>query len=99
VLVNRPCPVRLALAVAQDDKAQMVAALGGAPEALPKRDECSPVSPVSMWSACDDELDADEDAALPPLRFAAGDAAGPGWITVDRPLSYVYAGQGPYVSR
>jgi hypothetical protein len=32
-----------------------------------------------------------------PLKLSKND--GPGWYTFDRPLLYMYAGQGPYVAR
>jgi sphingosine kinase len=40
--------------------------------------------------------DAESDA-LPSLRYSIDDTDG--WITVDEPILYLYAGKGPYVSR
>jgi sphingosine kinase len=34
---------------------------------------------------------------LPPLRYSTDDTDG--WITVDEPILYLYAGKGPYVGR
>lgn len=34
---------------------------------------------------------------LPELKHSAAD--GEGWITFDKPILYIYAGKGPYVSR
>ncbi|KAJ3478301.1 hypothetical protein NLI96_g9856 [Meripilus lineatus] len=39
-----------------------------------------------------------EAEVLPPLRFASDTSETEGWITFDRPVSYMYAGKGPYVS-
>jgi len=36
-------------------------------------------------------------AAMPPLRFSIDDTDG--WITIDEPILYLYAGKGPYVGR
>ena len=35
--------------------------------------------------------------SVPPLTQVVGE--NDGWITVDRPMVYIYAGQGPYVGR
>lgn len=42
-------------------------------------------------------LSDEEAAVLPPLEHDADDRSG--WITFDKPLLYLYAGQGPYVGR
>ncbi len=34
---------------------------------------------------------------LPPLRFSGNGSSSEGWITFDKPVTYLYAGKGPYV--
>ena len=38
-----------------------------------------------------------ENGSLPPLKYSMEDTDG--WITVDEPILYLYAGKGPYVGR
>lgn len=38
-----------------------------------------------------------ESEKLPPLRYAGDITESDGWITFDKPVTYVYAGKGPYV--
>jgi sphingosine kinase len=38
-----------------------------------------------------------ETGTLPPLKYSIEDMDG--WITVDEPILYLYAGKGPYVGR
>jgi sphingosine kinase len=35
--------------------------------------------------------------AMPPLKYSIDDTDG--WITIDEPILYLYAGKGPYVGR
>lgn len=39
----------------------------------------------------------DGESTLPPLKYSMDDTDG--WITVDEPILYLYAGKGPYVAR
>ena len=39
----------------------------------------------------------DVEVPVPPLTQAVGEKDG--WVTVEKPSLFVYAGQGPYVSR
>lgn len=51
-----------------------------------------PASPSSSSVAEDAES-----GALPPLKYSMNDTDG--WITVDEPILYLFAGKGPYVGR
>ena len=37
-------------------------------------------------------------SGLPPLQHIGPDASDDGWITFDKPFTYLFAGKGPYVS-
>lgn len=44
-------------------------------------------------------VSAKEVNTLPDLQHTSVNPQGDGWITFDKPLLYVYAGKGPYVSK
>jgi sphingosine kinase len=83
VLAWKPCPVQLSIKVVEQDKAKMVENL----EANRTRvnNQQLPSSPEQNFGT-----------SLPPLKYTNDNE---GWITFDKPLCYIYAGQGPYVAR
>ncbi|KAH9952236.1 ATP-NAD kinase-like domain-containing protein [Amylocystis lapponica] len=104
VLTMNPCPVKLSIKVAESDKDKMVQTMqtsrsGG----RTRHDARSQLDSVDK-SASDTDVAPDTPSsshgppsALPELQHSAPDAEG--WITFEKPLSYVYGGKGPYVSR
>jgi sphingosine kinase len=82
VIPFRPCPVKLSIKVAEQDKHTMVKTLTARQEMANK--EISPTEDCPLVS-------------LPSLKYSAEEEDG--WITIDKPLLYIYAGQGPYVGR
>lgn len=85
----RACPIQLSVKVAENDKKRMVQNF------QTRRNEYGksiptppPLSPVAKDT---------ESSSLPPLKYSIDDMDG--WITVDEPILYLYAGKGPYVSR
>lgn len=80
-----PCPVQLSVKVAEQDKDKMA-------EIAHARNQ----SPTPFAEENAAELLAHANS-LPPLKYLPDDNEG--WYTVDDPVLFVYAGQGPYVSR
>ncbi|KDQ60793.1 hypothetical protein JAAARDRAFT_31774 [Jaapia argillacea MUCL 33604] len=83
VLRFKPCPVTLSIKVAERDKVKMAEYIRSV---QPKDDEIH---------RQEDQLDQPHDT-LPPLKHSDLDED---WISLDTPLLYIYAGQGPYVGR
>ncbi|KZT09459.1 uncharacterized protein LAESUDRAFT_694967 [Laetiporus sulphureus 93-53] len=105
VLKMKRCPVKLSIKVADSDKKQMVQKLHGYHA---KARACtSPAEvPISAEDTAADDDSTTAPSSAPPLSPTDPKASSPlsppdseGWSTFVRPLSYVYAGKGPYVSR
>ncbi|KAL6300521.1 ATP-NAD kinase-like domain-containing protein [Sparassis latifolia] len=106
VIVKRRCPVKLSIKVAEADKHRMVHNLHNSrskttlrsPRAEPPSPDSGPATPKSPLPPM---------SPLPPLSLPSAtlpelqhtDADADGWIAFDKPLVYMYAGKGPYVSR
>lgn len=87
------CPVKVAIKVAEHDK-EVMAHRSNALRASAK----SPVLVTPVESLPDNTNLTDEEAAqLPALQHTGNQDDS--WIEFDKPITYVYAGQGPYVSR
>lgn len=89
VLAFKPCPVELFINIAQNDKQTMV-------QEFAKK--CNNEDALFERLDQPETLDgAEEDDALPLLRFNSDDAQN--WTKITTPFSYLYAGKGPYVGR
>jgi sphingosine kinase len=87
------CPVKVAIKVAERDKEAM-AHRSNTLRASAK----SPVLETPVESHPDNTDLTDEEAVqLPALQYTGNQDDS--WIEFDKPITYVYAGQGPYVSR
>ena len=84
VIPFRPCQIQLSIKVAEEDKNTMVQAFMARREKIKK--ELPPTS-----------LDECQETSLPRLNYSIDEEDG--WIVIDKPLLYVYAGKGPYVGR
>ncbi|EFI28368.1 hypothetical protein CC1G_13902 [Coprinopsis cinerea okayama7 len=84
VLAFEACPVQLSIKVAEKDK-----------------DKMAEIAHARNQEVCVCNLEDDKTAAahasLPALRYLPDD--NDGWYTIDEPILFVYAGQGPYVGR
>ena len=105
VLKMKRCPVKLSIKVADSDKKQMVQKLHGYHARA--RACTSPAEiPTSAEDTATDDDSTTAPSSAPPLSPTDPKASSPlsppdseGWSTFVKPLSYVYAGKGPYVSR
>ncbi|CAL1704519.1 unnamed protein product [Somion occarium] len=99
---NRACPVKLQIKVAESDKKAMFQSF--------KETRARAISNSSPQLVEDSTADgnsetngnanAKDSTSLPSLRFHEEDPVNDeGWITFDKPVSYIYAGKGPFVSR
>jgi hypothetical protein len=87
VIKHNACPVTISMKVVAQDKQKMVDDFRAA-RAVPKE-------PSTLQEAA--TLTDEEAAKLPALQWK--DATTDDWITFDKPVLYLYAGQGPYVGR
>jgi sphingosine kinase len=88
VIQLKPCPVQLSIKVAERDKKKMVQ------DFQTRRNESEEIIPTLSSPSLVGDVESGE---LPPLRYLPDDTDG--WITVDEPILYLYAGKGPYVGR
>ncbi|KZT26357.1 hypothetical protein NEOLEDRAFT_1091226 [Neolentinus lepideus HHB14362 ss-1] len=80
-----PCPATLSIKVVESDKTKLI-----------EKWKEARAAPLSLSTGSTEETS----GALPPLNFdPQSKPDDDGWITFDKPLLYVYAGQGPYVGR
>lgn len=86
VITHKPCPVKLSYKLAESDKLKMAKTL----EARQRDDLIGAPSVPSIPTES-------SDSSLPPLKNHSEDEEG--WVTLEEPLLYVYAGKGPYVGR
>jgi len=83
IAYNDICPVQLSVKIAETDKHKMAA--------------------IAHARNLDDSIHVDQsngdppNGPLPPLQYLPEDEDG--WHTIEEPLAWIYAGQGPYVSR
>jgi sphingosine kinase len=82
----KACPAQLSMQLAAQDKEAMV-------RALQSRRTAGSKGQLPTTSGSFPE----GDHISPQLRLSPED--GPGWYMFDRPMLYVFAGQGPYVGR
>ncbi|TFK55042.1 hypothetical protein OE88DRAFT_1623656 [Heliocybe sulcata] len=80
-----PCPVTLSIKPVESEK----------PKLIEKWQEAR-AAPISLSTDASEE---ETSGGLPPLKFDSKSQDNDGWIKFDKPLLYVYAGQGPYVGR
>jgi sphingosine kinase len=85
VVQLRPCPIQLSVKVAESDKRK----IGQNFHIRRNEDEKGIGTSPSVSDS--------EDSILPPLKYLMDDTDG--WVTIDEPILYLYAGKGPYVSR
>lgn len=99
VLKNKACPVKVSIKVAESNKMNMLndyqVSMAKVKESLKHRPLHSDVD-SSGNPHTEGDLDHVALSSLPELTRSGPD--GEGWITIDKPLLYVYAGQGPYAS-
>lgn len=95
---NKATPVKVSIKVAESDKERMVEnfhmSLAKAKEAA-QRQRFQPYSEPKE-SEFETDLANAPSTALPEFSHLTPDKEG--WITIDKPLLYVYAGQGPYAA-
>ncbi|KAI0065370.1 hypothetical protein BV25DRAFT_1850670 [Artomyces pyxidatus] len=85
IITRKSYPFSIAIKALESDKAKMLDSL----RALRSK------SPEELFQ--DTATDEVVDNTLPPLRYVSDDPEG--WITMDEPILYMYAGKGPFVSR
>ncbi len=90
---HKECPAKVSLKVAETDKRKMVESLHAS---IAEARTTFASTSTSILSATESE---NVSSGLPPLEHI-GDAHkdDEGWITFDKPFTYLYAGQSPYVS-
>ncbi|KAG9119579.1 sphinganine kinase lcb4 [Ceratobasidium sp. 392] len=86
---NKPCAMTLSMKVVQRDKLEMTRAL---------KESKSPSALSSNVSSSTAPTSEELQASIAP-RFLEDDINGPGWLTFDKPILYVFAGTMPYVGR
>ncbi|KAI0374974.1 hypothetical protein BV20DRAFT_405217 [Pilatotrama ljubarskyi] len=104
VIRHKTCPVKVSIKVAHSDKRKMVQDMHAARAQAQAAHAAQSDSASNAQKANGDApaaaaaptLDA-SDGGLPPLQYSEMDEDG--WVTFDRPLAYLFAGKGPYVSR
>ncbi|KAI0341603.1 hypothetical protein BDW22DRAFT_1429735 [Trametopsis cervina] len=91
VIKHNKCPVKVSIKVVEADKHRMVERLHAAREESKLRKQ-----PHESASGNDSAIATGP--SLPPLSHK-DEPTGEGWITLDKPVLFLYAGKGPYVSR
>ena len=91
VVQRRSCPVKVSIKVAESNKQKMVSDLHTARTNAENRIK-------SLKPEDGAALPAETPSTLPPLQHRDA-PRGEGWIEFDKPLLYLYAGKGPFVSR
>jgi sphingosine kinase len=86
VISFKPCPIQLSIKVAERDKHVMAEALWAQPGNEGEEKQSSPSNA---------EEPIDNTLSLPKPSGGEEDD----WIVFDKPILYLYAGQGPYVGR
>ncbi|OBZ75597.1 Sphingoid long chain base kinase 4 [Grifola frondosa] len=94
VLKMKHCPVKLSIKVSESDKKKMVRDLHASRSKA--QAQHGPASDQDIEQAASGSSRS-ASTSLPPLKYAAMDSEG--WITFEKPMLYLYAGKGPYVSR
>ncbi|KAJ7461511.1 ATP-NAD kinase-like domain-containing protein [Mycena latifolia] len=84
----KQCPIQLSYKAVESDKDKMVDALQERRMKDMDKDGATPQSLANPEAG---------ETALPPLSYTSTDDDG--WTTLDKPLLYVFAGKGPYVTR
>ncbi|KAJ6596937.1 ATP-NAD kinase-like domain-containing protein [Mycena vulgaris] len=84
----KQCPVQLSYKAVELDKDKMYDTLQKRRMKDTNKDGTASQTPPSPEA---------DGTALPPLRYSSTDDDG--WVTLDKPLLYVFAGKGPYVGR
>ncbi|KAI0362196.1 hypothetical protein OH77DRAFT_1466649 [Trametes cingulata] len=96
VIRHKTCPVKVSIKVAHSDKRKMVQDMHAA-----RAQAQAAHTALSQSQSANGDAPAPEDASdhvgLPSLQFSDEDEDG--WVTFDRPLAYLFAGKGPFVSR
>ncbi|KAI0928500.1 hypothetical protein AcW1_005729 [Taiwanofungus camphoratus] len=92
IMKMKACPVKLSLKNPESDKRKMVETL----KAYHSKAKTQQQQITHKASNLTDN-DSTMVSPLPELKHSAAD--GEGWITFDKPILYIYAGKGPYVSR
>lgn len=93
VIRHRSCPVKISIKVAHADKRKMVQDMKAAREQAQATYAALASAPTSEDGAV--AFGAPPD---PKLADASDDDEDHEWVTFDRPLVYLFAGKGPYVS-
>ena len=86
---HKACSVKVSVKVAESDKRKMVEAMHAS---------CAEARATFATSSSTPEPE-DAPTGLPPLKYTGGaQTDDEGWITFDKPYTFFYAGQGPYVA-
>ncbi|THH33940.1 hypothetical protein EUX98_g262 [Antrodiella citrinella] len=96
---RRACPIKIQIKVAHLDKNEIYKTFK---EARSRALEASSSDTIQPVPATEHSLIANGGStvsSLPPLKYAGVDHEEDGWISVDKPTLFVYAGKGPYVSK
>ncbi|KAI0647126.1 ATP-NAD kinase-like domain-containing protein [Trametes meyenii] len=93
VIRHRACPVKVSVKLVNTDKHQMLQDMHAA---RAQTETTYNALSTSTLNAPQEAGAESESTALPPLKYSEADSEG--WVTFDRPLDYLYAGKGPYVS-
>lgn len=93
VIRHRSCPVKVSIKVAHADKRKMVQDMKAAHEQAQ-----ATYAALAQGPASEDGTAAFGAPPDPKLADASDDDEDPEWVTFDRPLVYLFAGKGPYVS-
>ena len=89
---NKQVPAKVSIKIAEQDKRKMVENLHASRAQAQATFNTTAVSETTNGEAA-------TDTALPELKHTgAAPSDDDGWVTFDKPLTYLYAGKGPYVS-
>lgn len=103
VLQHRSCPVKVYLKTVETDKDKMVRDLKSSHEETLRNIHSNNTTPgqeipVNPNAAPSDVTAAETSLSLPPLVLQ-DDLDSEGWTVFEKPVMFLFAGKGPYVSR
>lgn len=96
IVQRRACPIRLYIKAAQSDKSEIYKKF--CDDRARAQGVLASGETVPVYQAHEDDI-AGDTSTLPPLKYISEDPAKDGWIAFEKPMCYMYAGQGPFVSK
>ncbi|KAL4253166.1 Lipid Phosphate Formation and Regulation [Abortiporus biennis] len=102
IVKHRACPIKLQIKVAESDKSAMLRALDSARQqfSVSSSVDTSTLVTAPEGNAKSKPQNGDSSETLPDLKYrTVNPTEEDGWITFDQPVSYLYAGKGPYVGK